>query len=121
MPPRGDNNMTEADILKLRTELTLMMRELFDTLGKSLEDRLDKSFNRELEHIREDLKRYADYHKQHFESSKALTQAITDSRESILKEVDSRFENKKQDYRWVIGVLLGLPGLIIGLMALFGG
>ncbi len=84
-----------------------------EQLKSSIESSLEKMENRimaflanDREHIKEDLSQHKEWHKQHFEKSDKITEKLTDTKETLEKQItESRIsvttevksDNEKQD------------------------
>lgn len=108
---------------KLQLELKRMQDEIISAveamITKSIGE-IEKYFNDVLKEkfirIDETLDRYQEHHKDHFTAEKALENKITESRESIMKDVETKININNNSSKNNIGIFISAIAVITSII-----
>lgn len=110
------------EIRKMKDAIIASVNKLLVGQIKELEKYILDMNTIKFDTIHENIKRHDKHHDEHFESIKLLDNKITQSRESIIKEVDNKINNNNGNNRGNIGIFIAIGSIMLTLIfKLLGG
>lgn len=107
------SEITEADLQKLKNELIEAVTKIVKENSAELEKHINDVYNIRFEVVQKDVDRHQKYHDEHFKEFDNVRKEITESRESILKDLKTGSRDNVSKIIAIGAVVVSIAAIII--------
>jgi len=106
---------TKAYLLEMKQDIVSEVGAIVEKANQQLEEHITQINHEKFKSVTKDIERHDKWHDDHFEATKKIDEKITNSRESIIREMQDK---SRFGLSTIISIVAVLVALIAGLVVL---